>query len=59
MGICIFAREEKELFQAIFLRESLGKRNEVIREFRDLIRDEMSKDSRFDILMKNLKQIFI
>jgi len=55
MGICIFAREEKELFQAIFLRESLGKRNEVIREFRDLIKDEMSKDSRFDNLDEEFK----
>ena len=55
MGICIFAREEKELFQAIFLRESLGKRNEVIREFRDLIKDEMSKDSRFDNLNEEFK----
>jgi len=55
MGICIFAREEKELFQAIFLRESLGKRNEVIREFRDLIKEEMSKDSRFDNLDDEFK----
>lgn len=55
MGICIFAREEKELFQAIFLRESLGKRNEVIREFRDLIKEEMSKDSRFSELDEEFK----
>lgn len=55
MGICIFAREEKELFHAIFLRESLGKRNEVIREFRDIIKDEMSKDERFNDLDKNFK----
>ena len=55
MGICIFAREEKELFQAIFLRESYGKRNEVIRIFRDIIKDEMSKDSRFDGLDEDFK----
>lgn len=55
MGICIFAREEKELFHAIFLRESLGKRNEVIREFRDLIKEEMSKDSRFGGLDEEFK----
>lgn len=55
MGICIFAREEKELFQAIFLRESYGKRNEVIRKFRDIIKDEMSKDSRFDGLDEDFK----
>lgn len=55
MGICIFAREEKELFHAIFLRESLGKRNEVIREFRDIIKDEMSKDERFNDLDENFK----
>ena len=55
MGLCIFAREEKELFQAIFLKESLGKRNEVIREFRDLIRIEMSKDERFSNLDEEFK----
>lgn len=55
MGICIFARDEKELFQAIFLRESLGKRNEIIRQFRDLIKDEMSKDSRFKDLDEEFK----
>lgn len=55
MGICIFAREQRELFQAIFLRESLGKRNEVIREFRDLIRVEMSKDERFADLDEEFK----
>ena len=55
MGICIFAREEKELFRAIFLKESLGKRNEVIREFRDLIKAEMMKDRRFDDLDEDFK----
>lgn len=55
MGICIFAREEKELFQAIFLTEGYGKRNEVIRAFRDIIREEMSKDSRFMNLDEEFK----
>ncbi len=55
MGICIFAREEKELFRAIFLKESLGKRNEVIREFRDLIKEEILKDGRFDHLDEEFK----
>lgn len=48
MGFCIFAREEKELFQTIFLRKSSKKRNEIIRKFRNIIREEMSKDVRFE-----------
>ncbi len=55
MGICIFARDEKEFFQAIFLKESLGKRNEIIRQFRDLIKNEMSKDKRFEGLDEEFK----
>ena len=49
-GICSFARDEKELFQTIFLKQSLCKKNKLIREFRDLIREEMTEDHRFDIM---------
>lgn len=55
MGICQFAREEKELFQTIFLRESSKKRNELIRKFRNIIRQEMSLDSRFDGIDEDTK----
>lgn len=48
LGICKFARDERKLYTAIFLRESLGSRNELIREFRNMIREEMNKDKRFD-----------
>lgn len=55
MGICIFARDEKEIFQTIFLRSGSSKKNEVIREFRDMIREEIKKDNRFAKLDEEYK----
>lgn len=45
MGICKFAREEKQLFRSIFLK-GISYRD-LIREFRDLVREEISLDERF------------
>ena len=53
IGICTFARENKNLFSSIFLREQYF--SDLIREFRDLIKDEMDKDSRFDNLTNEFK----
>mgnify|MGYP000007475369 FL=1 len=45
MGFVIFAREESELFRAIFL---MGNSNrEIILEFKNVIFSEIEKDSRF------------
>lgn len=53
IGICKFAREEKQLFHTIFLKDSSY--SSLVREFRDLIKVEMSKDSRFDKLDEDFK----
>ncbi|MGL6115535.1 TetR/AcrR family transcriptional regulator [Cetobacterium sp. SF1] len=45
IGLCTFAREEKQLFTSIFLREKAYK--SLLIEFRDLMKEEMSKDERF------------
>lgn len=45
MGFVIFAREEKELFRAIFLIDSSYK--DVISEFKNLIFQKVEEDSRF------------
>nr|WP_307775017.1 TetR/AcrR family transcriptional regulator [uncultured Cetobacterium sp.] len=45
IGLCAFAREEKELFKSIFLRNnSYGG---LLKRFRDLMKVEMEKDERF------------
>lgn len=56
MGICIFAREEKELFQTIFLKETVENRRELIDGFIGIVKDEMSKDGRFTDLDENFKR---
>lgn len=53
IGICKFAREEKQLFHTIFLKDSSY--SSLVREFRDLIKIEMSKDKRFDKLNEEFK----
>lgn len=53
IGICTFARENKNLFSSIFLREQSYQ--DLIREFRDIIKKEMDKDARFDNLSKEFK----
>lgn len=58
IGLCAFAREEKELFKSIFLRNnSYGG---LLKKFRNLIRDEMDKDERFTNLPLEFKyQLFL
>ena len=45
MGFVIFAREESELFRAVFLMGNSDK--EIILEFKDVIFSEVEKDERF------------
>lgn len=45
MGYVIFAREESELFRAIFLMENSNK--DIILEFKEIIFSEIEKDERF------------
>lgn len=53
IGLCAFAREEKQLFKSIFLRDnSYGK---LLKQFRDLVKIEMEKDERFDDLPTEFK----
>jgi AcrR family transcriptional regulator len=54
MGIVIFAREEKQLFRSIFLRENSYKG--LIQEFKELIQEEMSRDERFDQFPEEKKE---
>ncbi|MCJ8341748.1 MAG: TetR/AcrR family transcriptional regulator [Cetobacterium sp.] len=53
IGLCAFAREEKQLFTSIFLRERAYK--SLLKEFRDLMKNEMAKDPRFDGLPSDFK----
>ena len=53
IGICTFAKENKKLFSSIFLRENSF--SDLIREFRDAIKEEMDRDKRFDNLSTEFK----
>lgn len=55
LGVCRFARDEKEMFKTIFLRDSSGRKNEIIRIFRDVIRKEVEKDDRFINLSEEVR----
>ncbi len=55
IGICAFAKENKQLFVSVFLREQSF--SDLIREFRDLIKAEMDKDRRFDELSIEFKDM--
>lgn len=55
IGICTFAKENKQLFISIFLREQSF--SDLIREFRDIIKIEMDKDHRFDNLSNEFKDM--
>lgn len=46
MGIVVFAREEQELFDSIFLKNSSYK--DLITEFKNIIYKELEDDSRFE-----------
>ncbi|MBQ3437840.1 MAG: TetR/AcrR family transcriptional regulator [Fusobacterium sp.] len=48
MGVAIFAREERELFSNIFLKESVERA--LMTEFLELIHEEAKKDKRFSPL---------
>lgn len=53
IGLCAFAREEKQLFKSIFLRDnSYGN---LLKKFRDLMKVEMEKDERFENLPTEFK----
>jgi len=54
LGICKFAREEKQLFKSIFLRNSSY--STLISEFHNIIFDEMQKDERFEKLSEDVKE---
>lgn len=58
IGLCAFARDESQLFKSIFLRDnSYGK---LLKKFRDLMRDEMEKDERFNgIPLKTKYDLFL
>lgn len=53
LGICYFAREEKQLFRSIFLKDISYR--DLIREFRDIVKAEMSRDERFKNLSNERK----
>ena len=55
IGICTFAKENKQLFVSIFLREQSF--SDLIREFRDVIKIEMDKDDRFSNLSVEFKDM--
>ena len=57
IGICIFAREERQLFCSIFLKEKPY--GNLIKEFRDMVRTEMDMDNRFkDLLLEFKYELF-
>lgn len=54
LGFCIFAREESNLFQNIFLNPNL-ERN-IFDQFVELTQNEINKDSRFDKVEEKAKK---
>lgn len=58
MGICTFAREEKQLFRSIFLKDYSYEG--IIKQFKGLVESEMEKDIRFKNVNKQEKdKIFL
>ncbi|MGL4403190.1 MAG: TetR/AcrR family transcriptional regulator [Fusobacteriaceae bacterium] len=53
LGICYFAREEKQLFKNIFLKDISYR--DLIREFRDLVKQQMGRDERFSAISEEDK----
>ncbi|MGL4910118.1 MAG: TetR/AcrR family transcriptional regulator [Cetobacterium sp.] len=53
IGLCRFAKEEKQLFKSIFLRDNSYAN--LLKKFRDLMRVEMEKDERFENLPTEFK----
>ncbi len=54
VGIVTFAREEKQLFRSIFLRENSYAG--LIQEFKEIIQEEIAADERFDDLPVEIKE---
>lgn len=54
VGIVTFAREEKQLFRSIFLRENSYAG--LIQEFKEIIQEEIAADERFDDLPDEIKE---
>jgi len=54
VGIVTFAREEKQLFRSIFLRENSYAG--LIQEFKEIIQEELSRDERFHDLPEEAKE---
>lgn len=54
MGIVTFAREEKQLFRSIFLREKSYQG--LIQEFKELVEEEITADNRFMGLPKEVEE---
>lgn len=54
LGVCKFAREEKQLFKSVFLRNNSY--STLISEFHQIIFDEMQKDERFEKLSIDMKE---
>ncbi|MGL4426046.1 MAG: TetR/AcrR family transcriptional regulator [Cetobacterium sp.] len=52
IGICLFAKEEKDLFRTIFLRECLPREftDEVMNDFKNLIYDGFNKNEKYSEL---------
>ncbi|MGL4998296.1 MAG: TetR/AcrR family transcriptional regulator, partial [Cetobacterium sp.] len=48
IGLCRFAKDEKQLFKSIFLRDNSYAN--LLKKFRDVMRVEMEKDERFNNL---------
>ncbi|MGL5088703.1 MAG: TetR/AcrR family transcriptional regulator [Cetobacterium sp.] len=48
IGLCRFAKDEKQLFKSIFLRDNSYAN--LLKKFRDVMRIEMEKDERFNNL---------
>ena len=57
LGICKFAREEKQLFTTIFLRDVSYK--DLISEFHDIVKTEIYKDERFIKVDDELKETLL
>ena len=57
LGICKFAREEKQLFTTIFLRDVSYK--DLISEFHDIVKTEIYKDERFIEVDDELKETLL
>ena len=54
MGVCVFAREEKQLFLQIFSRHTV--KSPLIDEFLNVIREELKTDERIILIDKDKQE---